>query len=108
MIDKTNTQSTLHFLMNAEFITERGYSYGELLNYLITFQTYYRECYTQKEHYEKELIHLNQTLEFVKDRIINSDKLLKEKEDENRFLITKIDRRLSFWERLTGKIKIKY
>jgi hypothetical protein len=108
MIDKNNTQSTLHFLINADFTPERGYSYGELITFLKTFQTYYRECYIKKDQYEQELKFKNKTFELVETKIINIEKLLKEKEKENNFLITKVDRKLTFWERITGKLNIKY
>ncbi len=108
MIDKNNTQSTLHFLINADFSPERGYSYGELLLFLKTFQSYYRDCYTKKEKIEQELNYKNTTFLQIENRIIDIEKLFKEKENQNIFLLSKIDRKLTFWERITGKIKLKY
>ncbi len=108
MTDKSNTQSTLYFLINADFTIERGHSYGELLTFLKTFQTYYRECYIKKEQYEQELNFKNKTFEHLETKIIKVEKLLKEKEKENNFLISKVDRKLTFWERVTGKLNIKY
>lgn len=108
MIDKNNTQSTLHFLINAEFTVERGYSYGELLNFLKTFQVYYRECYIKRDQFEQELNYKNTTLVDESNRMLNAEKLLQEKIKENTFLFEKISRKLTFWERVTGRIKIKY
>ena len=108
MSNNSNTQITLHFLMNTDFSYERGYSYGELINYLKTYQLYYRECYANKDKFEQELLFKNKTFDQSENRILNLEKLLKEKENDIGFLMSKISRKLTFWERVTGKIKIKY
>lgn len=108
MIDKSNTKSTLHFLINADFSPERGHSYGEMINFLKTFQSYYRECYIKKDQFEQELNYKNKTFEQMEDKIINNEKILKEKDNEIYKLYTQLNRKLTFWERVTGKINIKY
>ena len=112
-MNNENPTSTLYFLITAEFSHERGYSYGELITYLKNFQTYYRDCYTKKEAFEKELNFKNKTFTFSGNRILELENIIaekditiKEKEKENEFLISVLCKKLTFWERITGKVKI--
>ena len=107
-MDDNNDFSVVQFLINAEFTAQRGYSYGELLKYLIMFLAYYRDCYIKKDALEQELNFKNKTFSLLEHRIVELENIIKDKETQNEFLINKITRKLSLWERVKGKIKIKY
>lgn len=108
MINNNYTKPSIHLLLNVDFSTERGFSYIELLNFLKTFQSYYRDMYLKAEFLEKDYSNKEKMLNELTEKINDVQNLLKEKEEENMYLYTKIVRKLSFWERLTGKIVIKY
>ena len=106
MSNINNTKSTLHFLINVEFDISRGYSYIELLSFLKTFQGYFRDCYRNKEYCEQELIFKNKTLLEIESRMIELEKKLIDKNKESETLYSKINRKLTIWERISGRIKI--
>lgn len=106
MTDLNTHEMMIHQLLNIDFKPERGYSYAELLNFLNTFQAYYRDCYVKKDNSEKDLIRKNKTFTDLENRIIYLEKLLKDKNIENNHLLNKITKKLTIWERLTGKVKI--
>jgi hypothetical protein len=91
-------------LLNTKFESERGYSYPELLNFLNSFQIYYRDCYLKKESLEKEINIKNKTFNDLEYRITYLDNLLKDMEKANNIYLNKIQQKLSIWERITGKI----
>lgn len=97
----------INFLLNEQFIIERGYSYIEILNYLKSFQYYYRECYRRAETIEQEFILKNKTIKDLENRIVYLENRIKDKENETEILYNKINKNLSFWERVKGRIIIK-
>ncbi len=106
--DNNSIRPIYDFLLTADFSEENKYQYWELLNFLKNFQYYYKECYVLMDNNRKELLHKNKSFEESEKRYLEITNLLKEKSDENSMLYQKMNRRLTFWERLTGKIKIKF
>lgn len=98
----------INFLLNEQFVIERGYSYIEILNYLKSFQYYYRECYRRAETIEQEFISKNKTIKELENRIVYLENKVKEKEKETDYLYNKLNKNLSLWERIKGRIIIKY
>ena len=47
-MEDNNELSMEQFLINTEFSQRRGFSYGELLKFLLNFQAYYRDIYIKK------------------------------------------------------------
>lgn len=106
--DNQIDKSFFNYLLTNEFNINKGYSYTELIKFLNTFQYYYKENYEWKEKYRQELLLKNKTFEENNYKIRELENLLKEKEKENAYLYNKITRKLTFSERITGKITIKY
>ena len=92
-------------LLNNKFVVESGYSYSELLTFLKAFQSYYIDCCMINENYKKELLMLNKNNLELGKNMITLEQKNKNVEKENIILTSKISRKLSIWERISGRIK---
>lgn len=106
MIDRNDTRTPQYSLMNIEFNIERGYSYGELLQYLRNFQHYYRECYRHNEILEINNNNKDKTISDIETKIEKLESYIKDREMNIESLYSILNRKLTIWERITGKIKI--
>ncbi len=101
----SNNNMLIHQLLNNNYVAESGYSYSDLLFFLNKFQAYYKDCYINNQNLEKDLIYKNKLNNELEKRIDILEKELENFRKENIYYCTKINKKLSLWERLTGKIK---
>lgn len=108
MNENKNVPNTIYFLLNENFSVDKGYSYLELLSFLNIFKEYYRELYNSKNNKDNELMNYRDNNILMEIKLNEIMQLLQEKTKENEMLYQKICRKLTLWERITGKIKIKF
>lgn len=104
MISKLEDNELLDFLMTSDF--EESYSPAEYKNLLLKWRYFYRLLYGKNEKNnlsnEHEIEKLNDYLEIEKQKNNNLTNII----NENKIKIDELkNRKLSFKERITGKIK---
>jgi predicted RNase H-like nuclease (RuvC/YqgF family) len=101
-----NNHQMLEFLLTADFNKDSGYSYIELVEYLNHYKYNYRlqdidrsNVKRELEESEKEVKQLQHRMKILESRIEVQDNQIKN-------LKTTLTRKLTFWERITGKFKL--
>jgi len=106
MISELNDEEILDFLMTSDF--EEEYSPKELKYFLLKWRFFYRVIYGKLENTkvsnEFEIKELKEQLESIKNSLIREQFINTQKEDTINSMKT---RKLTFKERLTGKIILK-
>lgn len=107
MISKLNDEDALNMLMTSEF--EENYSPMEYKEMLVRYRYFYRILFSRLERMrddnEFEMNQLRETLEMSEARVLGYEVLCVEKEEKINQLK---NRRLTWKERLTGKIITDY
>lgn len=103
MEDKENL---LPFLLNADFKKDYGYSYTELLRFLKAYQFYYKKIYQNNDWFKQELMQRDKVLAELNTKISKLEERLNSQDKHISVLTSYVNKKLSFWERITGKIKI--
>ena len=96
----------LDFLLTADFKIENSYSYTELLLFLKYYKDYYRQIYNSNQDLRGDIKRIEKIIYNLESKIGEKDKKLAifEKLLENLKKI--VTRKLTWKERLLGKIKL--
>jgi hypothetical protein len=87
------------------FTTKDNHTFHDILKYLNIFQKEYFLLYDENRRMlNKSKIDDSIILKYEKE-ILNLNKKIKEEQDKNMYLICKLNKKLTIFERLTGKIK---
>lgn len=95
----------LHDLMTSDFITE-GYTPDELISILLDFRYEYRKSENEKTQLVRTISEKDESIYQLK---MKNEKIVAKNSTLNnhiKIVNKKINKRLSTWERITGKIKI--
>ncbi len=102
----TIDKEKINYLLNIDFNNNSGYSYTELLDFLKCYRSYYRNVLENYEWFKSELNSRDEILKNLNYRV-------KDLEEKTRFQSMQITslkscliRKLTFWERISGKVKI--
>lgn len=106
MVNK-NKDAILDFLLTADFKRNYGYSYTELLEFLNYYQVYYRQINESNQWVKHELNHRDKILNELNIKIQGLEQKLEFQSKQISFLKSHLTKKLSWWERITGKSKIK-
>lgn len=101
-----NKEAILDFLLTADFKNHYGYSYTELIEFLNYYQVYYRQIQENNNWIKYELQHRDKILADLNAKIESLEKKLEFQNKQIYFLKTHLTKKLSIWERITGKAKI--
>ncbi len=101
-----NKEKILLFLLTADFSKNYGHSYNELLEYLNNYQYHYKKIYESNDSIKSELHHRDKVLENLNIRIKDLEEKVKLQSEQIFNLKQYLKRNLTFWERISGKVKI--
>jgi hypothetical protein len=99
-------EAILDFLRTADFKAQYGYSYTELLEFLNYYQIYYRQIQENNMWVKNELEHRDKILSELNKKISILEERLEFQSKQVQFLKKHLTKKLSLWERITGKIKL--
>ncbi len=101
-----NKEGILDFLLTADFKSHYGYSYPELIEFLNYYQFYYRQIQENNSWIKHELHHRDKILKELNIKIESLEKKIDFQNTQISFLKSHLTKKLSIWERITGRAKI--
>lgn len=104
MLSFNNDQEFFNWLLSVEF-REGQFSEGETLYMLKRFREEYRKIEGKKRSLENEVLFLTNKLDAASKENESLTSRMKIVDCKNQVLLSKFKDGLSFWERLTGKVK---
>lgn len=93
-------------ILNTDFNVNTTASYSELLLYINELKRHYKECVDNFNHQRNREYMYNQSLDNLTEKITELENSLKYFVNVNNNLTFALTRKLTWWERITGKIKI--
>lgn len=88
------------------FTQRDNYSYKELLEYLNVLKKECLRIYDENRRLRDKSKIDDKTLIMLEDKINSLNKIIEQERDKNLYLICKINKKLTIFERIKGKIKI--
>lgn len=97
----------LDFLLSADFSPINGHSYGELLDYLRQFKYYYSIIYDDRREMKRTIELSIEEIARLNNKIEMLEKTIEKRDYQNRNLKEELGRKLTWKERLLGKLILK-
>lgn len=99
-------ESILDFLLTADFRNYSGYSYTELIEYLNYYQTHYKQIRESNNWIKNELERRDKSITELNLKVETLEHKMEFQDRQIQFLKSHLNKRLSIWERITGKSKM--
>lgn len=99
-------QRILDFLLSADFKVENNYSYSELLLFLQYYKNFYRQSYEKNQDLRYILDKAEAHIKKLEVDMIEKERQLESCKKQLSAYKKIVSRKLTFFERLTGKIKL--
>jgi hypothetical protein len=100
-----NKNQMFEFLLTADFNHDCGYSYLELIDYLDNYKNYFRSQNIDKENIKRDLERSEKENRQLLERIKILESKIEIQSNQLKNIKTTLSRKLSVWERISGKIK---
>jgi hypothetical protein len=105
MIPKNNDQMR-DFLCTADISTENGYSYTELVIFLQNYKKFYRIENIEKSNAKRDLNDAEKRINQLLNKVKILETKIESQTEQNKTLKKMLCKKLTFWERLKGKINL--
>jgi flagellar hook-associated protein FlgK len=105
MIPQNNDQMR-DFLCTADISTENGYSYTELVIFLQNYKRFYRIVDIEKKNAKRDLEDAEKRVNQLLNKIKILETQIETQNHQNKSIKKMLTKRLSFWERFTGKLNL--